>query len=211
MEAARLLRWPLTWGILVISGRGRKLSPILSQSRRDQSDTRGRTSSTHQISSRLPDHRNFMFDDGPEAVNQHTKQLMPLTARLRGPRKLISALGLTISDHSGLLPEATLKKEPIVRHILRRHLSHFCRTPCDTAGGTANLNFASDHAAGVFLICSTLDQGWACAVASSYRQTFDKLCRVIRTSTVDLLEFRSVESGANRHDLRRQATAIWPT
>ena len=32
-------------------------------------------------------------------------------------------------------------------------------------------------------------------MASSYRQTFDKLCRVIRTSTVDLLEFRSVESG----------------
>jgi hypothetical protein len=51
------------------------------------------------------------------------------------------------------------------------------------------------HAAGVFLIYSTRNQGRVCAVASSYRQTFDKLCRVIRTSTVDLLEFRSVESG----------------
>ena len=32
-------------------------------------------------------------------------------------------------------------------------------------------------------------------MANSYRTTLDKLCRVIRTSTVDLLEFRSLESG----------------
>jgi len=48
----------LTWDILVISGLSRKLSPILSQSRRDQSDTRGRTPSIKQISSRHPNHRN---------------------------------------------------------------------------------------------------------------------------------------------------------
>jgi hypothetical protein len=35
-------------------------------------------------------------------------------------------------------------------------------------------------------------------VASSYRTTFDQLCQVIRTSTVDLLEFCSLESGETR-------------
>jgi len=51
------------------------------------------------------------------------------------------------------------------------------------------------HAAGVFLIGSTLNQRRVRAVANSYRTTFDKLCRVIRTSSVDLLEFGSLESG----------------